>query len=145
MFNSIDGALAIKCIKEPKEEWVNVVKSSYQEFVNDTNKDVNGVILINEARMTVPSDQKDLPKVFHYMQTTGSLEGCPYVEVKDVVICNYTLRDLSSKMMIVSVIETKDGRTFEQYDIPHTDQMTGRLVDICQSIFYNNNCDIITD
>ena len=146
MFSNIDGALAIKTMKQPKEQWDQVVHDSYKEYVNDTNQQVNGVILINEARMTLPTNQKDMAKVMHYLNTIGSLENCPYVKVQDVVICNYTLRDLSSNMFIVVVKENSNGtRDFEKFDLPKSDKMQGRLVDICQSLFYNKNSTVITD
>ena len=142
MFSDKSG-VALKTIKAPKEMWGDVILSSSREYMRDTQKLVNGVILINEARMTQLKSKEDQAKIMHYMSQFGSLDGCPYTEVIDVAICSCTLRNFDKILFWSKItIDEDKKRTFSEIeDIELADDKMGAsgiVIDISEQLFHYN-------
>lgn len=141
MFSDISG-VALKTLNAPKSEWGDIILESSKEYMNDTNKLVNGVILINEARMMKLSENaEDHAKILHYIKVVGSIDGCPYATPLDVVLCACTFRD-NEKILFVTKVkhnqETGERSFSEVVDMCENDGLSslgGALSDIAKQAF----------
>jgi len=142
MFSNINQ-LALRIMNVEKEEWGNLMVESSEAYMNDTNSIVNGVLIINEARMMKLSEENEstAAKVMHYMKTVGTMEGCPYLKAHDVALCQCSFRNSSDVLFMSTLEENQENgtRSFSKIvdlcEEEEYDSLSGKMADITKKIF----------